>query len=137
MVADLCHFVISFCRFGITIIAVSLNSEKNNEINKVLFSTAEYFAPLFIVIKARNLSSFRHEITINFVFSLFRAKRRNNEKTQNCVFSTSSFRYFGAKSKRQNDAILRLLVFSLFWLFARNNEKTKLRLIVIWPFRPK
>ena len=57
MVADLCHFVNSFCRCKLNIIFVF--SPRNNEltiklreitkINKALIRAAKYFAPLFIV----------------------------------------------------------------------------------------
>ena len=56
MVADLCNFVIQF-------------SLRNNEIDEALINKRrEIFAPPFIVFQPHNLSSFRHEIRVFFVF---------------------------------------------------------------------
>ena len=54
MVADLCHFLISFCCCEIAIIFVfspPTNDKytRNNKINEALISAAKYFAKLFIV----------------------------------------------------------------------------------------
>ena len=97
MVADLCHFVIVFCRSEITIVFVfspqnndlTAKLTRNNEINE-----AKYFAPLFIVFsprinntlrlfvisrrtdeitKRRKLQSFRSEKTINTAAKYFAA----------------------------------------------------------------
>ena len=102
--------ILSFCLFAKT--------TRKNEINEAIISAANYFAPLFILFQHCNLSSFRHEITIIFVISLFRAKRRNNEKTETCVFSTlprnnklSSIRYFGAKRRQKRRKIASFRVF--------------------------
>ena len=75
MVADLCHFVIAFCRCEITIVFVfspqnndlTAKLTRNNEINE-----AKYFAPLFIVFSPR----------INNTLRLFVISRRTDEITK-------------------------------------------------------
>ena len=75
MVADLCHFVIAFCRCEITIVFVfspqnndlTAKLTRNNEINE-----AKYFAPLFIVFSHR----------INNTLRLFVISRRTDEITK-------------------------------------------------------
>ena len=85
--------------------------------NKALISAAKYFAPLFIVFQPRILSSFRQDITINFVISgeveknaILRFSPRNNEKTK----FTSLFR--GEVEKTQ---------FCVFSISPRNDAKLR------------
>ena len=131
MVADLCHFVISFCRCEITIVFVfspqnndlTAKLTRNNEINEAI-SAAKYFAPLFIVFSpwiSNNLrlfviSSWTDEITKRRKLPSFRS-----EKTIN-----TGANYFAALLSHSLVSLLRVwLSFAVISLFVAKTRSRK------------
>ena len=121
MVADLCHFVISFCRCEITIVFVFLpqNNDltakltRNNEINEAI-SAAKYFAPLFIVFSSRISNNLRLFVISSWTDEITKRRKLPSFRSEKTI--NTGAKYFAALLSHSLVSLLRVsfAVISLF-----------------------